>query len=286
MSQGQADGDIRFVQLPHPGPEHRMPGSGRREWKSGNDRHARTFLESEATYRTSVEGRDLHGHVAFWGEWEGAVDLVRELQPSRHGPRWLCKPDVEGPAPVSADGTPAQNTDPFVWGDAIRYTFCKQRSNQKLRRLGRGSLILFGGAPQRGFELDTVMVVSDWIDHRREEDLARQIDDAYRRWTIHPMYGWGENERTYRLYFGATPEAPVNGMFSFVPCVPASTTTGFARPILHPVGVLEGLLEPNLRMAARVVHADAGTLARVWHEVVRQVTVAGLGLATRLELPR
>lgn len=285
MSQRQTDGDTRFVQLPHPGAEHRMPGSGRREWKSGNDSHARTFLESSATYRGAADGPDLHGPVAFWGEWEGAVELVRPLNAKKPRPQWLCRPDLDGAPPPSDDGTPAQNTDPFVWGDAIRYTFCRQSDNQKLRRLGRGSLILFGAGPKRGFELDTVMVVNDWVEHRSEADLGGEIDDAYRRWTVQPMYGWGENDLTYRLYFGATPESAVNGMFSFVPCQPSGSTTGFVRPILDLDGVVEGLLKPNLRMQARVVDIGSDRIREVWQEVVRQVTGAGLDLATRLELP-
>jgi hypothetical protein len=46
------------------------------------------------------------------------------------------------------------------------------------------------------------------------------------------MYGWGENGRTLRLYYGATPDAPVEGMFSFVPCQRAEGATGFARPVI------------------------------------------------------
>jgi hypothetical protein len=177
---------------------------------------------------------------------------------------------------------PPQNTDPFVWGEAIRYTFCRQKSNQKLRRLGRGTLVLFGARSKSGFELDTVMVVSEWIDDRREADLADFVDPAYRRWTIGPMYGWGEDERTYRLYYGATPVAPLNDMFSFVPCELAQNTAGFARPILS----LDDLINPKLAQQARVVEISPDRIKTVWDEVVQHVTDQGLLLATSLELPR
>lgn len=127
-----------------------MPASGRRGWKRGTDRHARSFLEAEATFRRSADGHDENGPVGFWGEWEGAVEIVRELDSVDYGPRWLGRPNPVGPPPETSDGTPAQNTDPFVFGDQIRYTFCRQPGNSKLRELGRGTLILFGSSPARG----------------------------------------------------------------------------------------------------------------------------------------
>jgi hypothetical protein len=279
----QTEGDVRFIQFPHPGSEHAMSPSGFRPWKLGNEAHARTFLQSDGAYRASATERDESGPAAFWGEWEGAARLVRELDRVPNGPRFLCRPDPEGPPPpTSADGAPAQNTDPFVWGPAIRFTFCRQKDNQKLRRLGRGSLILFGSSPERGFELDTVLVVAGWMDHRRSADLAGLTDSDHLRWTIDPMYGWGDHTRTYRLYWGATPAHPVDGMFSFVPCQPADTTDGFERPVVE----LGELLKRGLRMQARVVDVETARIPEIWAQVVKQVTGAGLALATRLELPR
>lgn len=171
-------GDVRLVQFPHPGAEHNMPASGRRLWKLGREDHARTFLLSPGTYRSAVQAEDQHGEVAFWGEWEGAVDLVTEVDRVPGGPRWLCRPDPHAVEPSSDDGTPPQNTDPFVWGNAIRYTFCRQPGNGKLRRLGRGSVILFGSSLDHRFVLDAVIVVAGWIEHRRRDDLVSRVDET------------------------------------------------------------------------------------------------------------
>ena len=270
----------QFVQLPHPGGEHGVPASGLRPWKLGDAAHRRTFLESPGLYRRSADGPDRQGTVAFWGEWEGAVRRVRELEHVERGPRWLCRPDPAGPAPKSADAPP-QNTDPYVWGDSIRYTFCRQPTNQKLRGLGRGSVILFGSGQKVGFVLDTVLVVADWIDHRRKADLVGKTDEQHLRATIGPMYGWGEKGLTYRLYRGSTPKNHVDGMFSFVPCQPAESASGFARPIIS----LEDHINPNCRMQARVLDVGKADLPKLWRKVVSQVTGAGLALATRLDLP-
>ena len=66
------------------------------------------------------------------------------------------------------------------------------------------------------------------------------------RATLDPWHGWG-TDATYRLYIGATPDDPVEGMFSYVPCRPADADrSGFARPAI----TLPGLINPNLRMQA------------------------------------
>ena len=273
-------GDVRLVQFPHPGREHAMPAGGQRPWKLGSEMHGRTFLQSSGTYRRAVRGKDRRGDVAFWGEWEGAVDLVTAVEQLPAGPRWLCRPDPLGTPPVSDDGTPPQNTDPYVWGNSIRYTFCRQPGNGKLRRMGRGSVILFGSSVKHRFVLDTVLVVAGWVEHERRDDLIGHTDKAHIRATIDPMYGWGEAKRTYRLYVGATPEAPVNGMFSFLPCRPAAgSRSGFVRPALE----LHGLVNPNARMQARMLDVHPERIPEFWREVVETVRSEGLALATRLD---
>lgn len=273
-------GDVRLVQFPHPGAEHAMPASGRRPWRRGKEPHARTFVLSPGLFRRTRDGRDETGDVTFWGEWEGAVDLVDELEASGSEPRWLCRPDPAA-ASSGSDDEPAQNTDPFVWGDAIRYSFCRQPGNRKLRSLGRGSVILFGSSLGHRFVLDTVLVVAGWIEHRRLADVVDNTDDTHLRATIEPMYGWGEDGQTYRLYVGATPETTVDGMFSFVPCSPVEgARRGFARPAIE----LDGLINPNVRMQARMIDVDAGRIPALWREVAETVQSSGLALATQLRL--
>jgi hypothetical protein len=275
----QASGDVRLVQFPHPGREHPLPSGGRAPWRHGKALHRRTFLVSPGTYRLQPDGDDLQGDVAFWGEWEGAVDVVTELDPVARGPRWLGRPDPSA-EPPSFDDAPPQNTDPYVWGDAFRYTFCRQPTNGKLRRLGRGSLILFGSGLGHGFVLDTVLVVAGWIDHSHPGELEERTDDAYIRATIDPMYGWGTG-RTHRLYVGATPSETVNGMYSFVPCQPGNgRDVGFERPVIE----LGGWIDKNLRQQAKMDARDEAGMRGAWEAVVDVVTSKNLALATELRL--
>jgi len=285
----KSEGDVRFVQFPHPGKEHGVGLSGVRRWPLGDKfhPHGRTFLQSAAVYRTALDGPDQRGEVAFWGEWEGEAELITELEPTEEGPRFLCVPNPQGePPPVAADGTPPQNTDPFVWGDAIAYIGCRQPGNKKLRGLGRGSLILFGSNLGGRFVLDTVLVVAGWVKHDCEtfkETLAGVASDAHMRAGISPFHGWGK-KGTLRYYAGATPANNVSGMYSFVPSrLTAGVKSGFARPEIK----LDEYINPNLRQQARSSDPpDVETITGLWRQVVGQVLDQRLALATRLELPR
>jgi hypothetical protein len=284
------EGNVALVQLPHPGPEH-VPGpGGRRLWGYSRKRnpHRRTFLQSRGVYRYAVEGSDLQGDVAFWGEWEGEAQVIRDLEPTAFGPRWLCQPNPLGPPPPSDAGRP-QNTDPFVWGDAIVYTACRQDRNAKLRNLGRGAVVLFGSSLSGAFVLDTVLVVTGYVDHNLHDlnfrtELVGIASPENMRMTLEPWYSSGI-ETTFRFYVGATPEHPVNGMFSFVPCRPVEGLgDGFARPAID----LGRFIKPRLSMQARTSAAlDADRIAELWRRVADQVLASDeqLALATRLDLP-
>lgn len=95
------------------------------------------------------------------------------------------------------------------------------------------------------------------------------------------MYGWKEDNETFRLYLGATPDQPVEGMFSFVPCRAVGAEVAFARPLLE----FSDVIKPNLRMQARVIQMPLPEIEQVWQEVVAQITTANLALATQLRLP-
>ena len=281
----RVEGEVRFVQFPHPGPEHDPGTSGIRPWPRGDEAHKRTFMQSPATYRGSIDGDDQHGDVAFWGEWEGEARLVTALEPTPRGPRALCLPNPHGASPPPNEkGTPPQNTDPFVWGDAIRYSACRQPTNRKLRNLGRGSLILFGSSVGGAFVLDTVLVVAGWVEHSREgfrQQLAGVTSDEHMRATLEPWHGW-KSDQTLRLYIGATPANPVDGMYSFVPCRPAAgSRSGFPRPAIE----LDGFIKPDLRMQAGSSEPqELSVVPALWRQVAGQVLEAGLALATRLDL--
>lgn len=284
------EGNVSLVQLPHPGPEH-IPGSdGKRLWgySRRSNPHRRTFLQSRATYQYAVEGPDLQDAVAFWGEWEGEAQVLRDLEPKAFGPRWLCKANPLG-LPPPRDGGRPQNTDPFVWGDAIVYTACRQDRNAKLRNLGRGAVILFGSSLSDEFVLDTVLVAAGYVDHNLGDlnfrrALAGIASPENMRMTLEPWYASGI-EMTFRFYVGATPEHPVNGMFSFVPCRPVEDLrAGFARPAIK----LGSFIKPRLSMQARTsTHLEDDRIAELWRQVADQVLGSDeeLALATRLKLP-
>lgn len=228
-----------------------------------------------------MSGDSHYGDVAFWGEWEGAARVAQELPKlETHGPRWLWEPDPRGSRP---EGRP-QNTDPFVWGDAIVYTACRQDQNAKLRGLGCGSVILFGSSLARTFVLDTVLVVAGYIDHNRS-NFCNVLDgvasEDHMRMTLKPWYE-PDLIDTFRCYVGATPENPVEGMFSFVPCTP-DLGSGFARPSIE----LDGYITPRLAMAARTNPVSGSAdVATLWRCVVDQVLAhRHLALGTHFELP-
>ena len=83
--------------------------------------------------------------------------------------------------------------------------------------------------------------------------------------------------------FGATPEDSVEGMFSFVPCLPADgALRGFPRPNLndHPA------INPNSWRAVGFNRRLKPTqFPMLWRRVTETVTKKGLSLATRLKLP-
>jgi hypothetical protein len=227
---------VCFVQFMHPGAEHEPPDDGKMGWNSGD--HARKFLVANglATSRRGAQADEL----VFWGEWEPQSRVVEAYDPTvLDGPRWLHEPTWSPLEPPRW----SQNTDPFVFGDRFHYTGCQQHKRNRrgakqptqLRRLARGSVILFGSCRRDRFMLDTVFVVDRYVDHRRKDRataLAGKISATYEAVTIDPWYrGNDPDDVSYRLYFGATVDAPIEGMFSYVPCLPrADAPSGFARP--------------------------------------------------------
>jgi len=101
--------------------------------------------------------------------------------------------------------------------------------------------VLFGSQVSRKFVIDTVFVVDRWEDHSRENfpSFESKVSNTFMDVTLKPWH-WGRAEESHcrgedtsslRLYWGATYESPVDGMFSFFPASPTEETpNGFARP--------------------------------------------------------
>ena len=276
-----------FVQFMHPGGEHRPDRDGLKGWNTGP--HQRKFLTVPGRYLEA--GAMRSDELVFWGEWEPqsrVVGVYADHLPD--GPRFLYAPYYT--PPVTLHGAPMQNTDPFVFGDQFHYTGCLQHTKRgatQLRYLDRGSIILFGSCRERrSFVLDTVFVVDRWIDHNRTNQRTPEVRGAvsstYGDVTLDPWYASDvPAERSHRLYFGATPATPVDGMFSFFPCLPAPAAgRGFARPVIR----IDGRITPQLLQGKKMTPLrDAEGARELWAEVARQVEQQDLRLGVRAELP-
>lgn len=275
-----------FVQFPHPGPEGGLDRFG---WAKGTDAHVRKFVFTRGVYRTDLDSADRKGDIVFWTEWE-AASVCEQLDGLREpdAPRFVHKP-----LPPSRDQRPRgipQNTDPVVFGDRFLYTFCAQprTSARRLHELARGSVIVFGSVLSGHFVLDTVFVVADAVEHSVDtwEDVTRDlVPDAFRPTTLEPMYAWpGSRRRTFTLYTGATPRDSVDGMYSFVPCLPAAPNDvrGFPRPNLDGI---PGVSPGNARAVKFNREFAEADVADLWSRVAERVLGCSLALGTRADWP-
>lgn len=272
-----------FVQFIHPGGEHGMDEDGLKRWNTGA--HRRKFILRPGSGTTS-DGVAGAGDLIFWGEWEAESCVEPIESPVEEGPRFVHRLFYSDPPPAGW----RQNTDPFVFGEQFHYTGCLQHTRQgptQLRFLSRGSVLLFGSSINRSkFVLDTAFVVDGYVDHEESDhrdSLGGQISDVYRAVTIDPWYsGSGVDPRSYRLYYGATPETAVEGMFSFFPAsTPQRHPQGFARPEIS-LNVITPNLTQGKRLNPQRTLADVRAL---WERVVEQVERAGLLLGVHAEFP-
>ncbi len=204
--------------------------------------------------------------------------------------------------PRSYSGEALQNTDPFVYGDRFHYTFCQQHTKRGptlLRNLDRGSVILFGSCRSKNhFVIDTVFVVKDWIDYDRNSCLTKvlpHIDPTYAAVSFSPF--WKHNfldpyqevvsaespGPTFRLYNGATLDDPVDGMFSFFPCLQRSVSDkGFERPTIS----IDGAITCTLFQGKKGTECKSiGKIKALWETVVTQVRSRGLELGVSAVMP-
>jgi hypothetical protein len=277
-----------FVQFIHPGGEHEPDFGAHRSWNRGA--HKRKFLKQDGKY--IADGKIQKGEMLFWGEWEPESILERRIQdPLPRGPHFIYKPYYV--VPKTYDDL--QNTDPFVFGEQFRYTWCQQRRTQ-LRHLLKGAVILFGSCEGKTtFVVVTVFVVEHWIEHTRT-DYRRVLagtPQEYREVTIFPVYQASSGERrtcmvagshdTWRLYFGANYENPVHGMYSYFPCLPSEANSkGFARPKISVPGKITESL-PRGKKISEPPTLDAMKL--LWDKVAGQVKAQGLALGVYAEMP-
>lgn len=283
------DDNPKLVQFIHPGLEH---GQDRPGWKEWNEQaHRRKFLEAPGRYVIdSHDALQQTSNMMFWGEWEAQSEVTRLATSGGHLPRWVHRPRLCS----RRNSEQAQNTDPFVFGDRMLYTCCKQLlatgRPTGLRYLPRGSVILFGSHMGGAFCLDTIIVVSSYIDHTTgtwEDKLQGHVPDVYWSTTLLPVYANGDRTHNrlgigWRMYQSATFGDRIGGMFSFVPARPvADVPEPFERPRVR----LAGLITDGLKQGQKFTPLPPLTLHDAWLDVVEQVTGEDLVLATTLALP-
>jgi hypothetical protein len=259
-----------FVQFPHPGGEHNPP-TDIMPWNVHD--HRRKFLRAQGRY-LGHDGHVVSARLVLWGEWEPPSRIVRRWPQDGHLPRALHEPFWTTPEGDEF----RQNTDPWIWGENMLYSCCKQtagdqRSATAMQRLTRGS-----------FCLDTVFVVASAEPWTAVGASELQADDAFIICTAGSIANSPDARVTFTLYRGATFDRPVGSMFSFVPALRADDEAArFPRPSIK----LPGLVNPMSRQSTWGSRRplDVDTVTSAWSAVKDQVVGAGLGLAVSLDIP-
>lgn len=277
----------RTILLNHPGGE---PGAsaiadGRCAWNV-SDRHRRKFLISPTRFAIPLGTngrymlRDPHD-ATFWGEWEPPSEAIALENPPLGTPKFCHRPVLELPAPPKS-----QNTDPWVFGDRMRYSIARQATAPVLRELDPGDLVLFGSV-QKGtdgwdFALDTVFVVDERYPYTQDDHAAvpaaAGIDDLYSEAVLrrrNPSFN-GQSIYNGRMLDGSAGEP-----FCWVPSMPAfdGQPRGFSRP---PINQLFDMHFPNPQGAFKELAIPAD---EAWHLVADHVLSLGLWLGGQVALP-
>jgi hypothetical protein len=272
------------VQFPHPGGEHNPGNVPRQSWNTGD--HARKFLQSNGRY-VAEDGSLGDGALVFWGEWEAPSYVIKRWGPKDFLPCFLHTPVWERPAA----GRTRQNTDPWVFGDSFRFSNCRQLTRKPMRKrtalqmLTPGSLVLFGSTNKFGkFTIDTVFVVKDSCPF--SPGKPPETDEAFRICTVESLLATGNADDPFTLYRGATYEAPVNGMYSFVPCRRADADRArFPRPS---ISLSRDYVNPSSKQAPRGATnpRSVADVREQWEDVRKQVLDAGCLLGVWFSTPQ
>lgn len=276
------DTGVRFVQFPHPGGEHNPPDH-EMPWNVAG--HRRKFLIAPGDY---VDADDRHDdvEVVFWGEWEPPSRIERRWPASGRLPRALHRPYWAQPQTSGF----RENTDPWVFGDHMIYSVCKQitgpqRRPTSMQRLPRGSVICFGSTIAGEFCIDTVFVVASAEPWVPADAADLDVEDAFKICTADAIATTDRDAHmSLTLYQGATIEQPIEGMFSFVPARRADHDhPRFARPAIQRPEVINPASRQSTWGSKRPLSPDI--VRDHWEAIRHQVFSADLGLAVRLATP-
>ena len=234
-----------------------------------------------------------------WGEWE-PPSWVKQLEnkPTPFHPEWLHSPYLPTILPKSTGYQQSyQNTDPCVLDGQFKYFVCKQfkpknRTLTPLAKLEKGSLILFGSTGRQNtdnafFQLDTVFVVSDFIEYdiSDENALISSGFNNYRNYSFKMAFPEPENfSLKLRLYLGATFQNQIKGMYSYSPSqLWKDQLKGFPRVPLKDMEYITN----NLNAAPKVTDVTIDDVIDFWKkikEIVKQnECVEGVYFTSRSE---
>jgi len=305
-----------LVQFMHPGSEPTVDAPNSKRWNT--EEHCRSFLLTRGRYSVGPDDRTgCESRLLFWGEWEApsrAYQLPSGPANAVHvpcSPRYLAEPRL-------------QNTDPFVFDGPFIYSCCKQMRRDGrttyLRSLERGDIVLFGSHRSGSFVLDTVFVVRDSVlysPHTAETELGFRVPRSFVEATLKPLTpqftdapvdveedaacgpaDWREEDEhrwcarptrapgsKLRLYWGATPSDPVDGMFSFSPAAVYDNDRrmAFPRPALDALSYVKGGMTSGFRDCIGD-ETSKDRLRLSWRAIAELVVQQGLVLGRTFEI--
>ena len=169
------------------------------------------------------------------------------------------------------------------------YSNCRQTlpsgAPSALQQLGRGSLVCFGSTLGGAFCVDTVFVVAHAEPWNPDGPAALGHDPAFQTCTADAITSGGcTAPGPLTLYYGATIDDPVEGMYSFVPTRRADDPDSrFARPAV----TLDGLVNPASTQPARGAGRPLPVVRvrQAWNDLRRQVLDADLLLGIWFQVP-
>ena len=293
---------MKKIQFPHPGAQkHFSLKNGYREYNdkiirewNKDKSHYRKFILNQGDYLNDLnDSQPKSAGLYFWGEWEGnSVFESLKNEDYRIMPNGVHKPFH------STEIREHQNTDPYVFGDYLKYCVCKQsyynkkkesRLPTKLPFLDKHSVILFGtnniNIPK--FYIDTVFVVK-CSEHSSKviENNGANYTKVYREETLEQLQEYFKPEVTpseNKIFHGQT-WWDNSEFFSFVPCKTDMGENGFERMYLD---WDDPLFQPSKTTQAITYFKSCDNLSqkKFWQKIVEKALEQGFKLGIRFEEP-
>ena len=285
----------RVFLLPHSAEERRLPrGASRCPWALANEPHARKFLECEGRWLPDLSSKPSNGNLRVWCEYEAPTTVVSLAPPNREYPRWLHHIDLSALQAVVSSGKTRRhlNTDPWIWDRGFVWSVCRHFTPSKNFRadvaaIEAGDIVLFGSAFNSKWVLDTVLVAAGPpIECRHAHEAAPALSPAYRACVSGPL---DVHRLPLRIVMGAPYADKQHQAFSFVPAVPSTVKTSFARidisSLVRNIRLKNGdPAKPNNGQALASGTYPGGN-GPLWNDLVNATLGAGLVLGVSFEHP-